>query len=418
MWPLSEQVAKFPRRARLHRGIVRIVTGCKACVVFDKSLTNYDFGHDHPMNPLRVDFTMSLANQLGVVGESGLMTVAAPNASDDDLLTVHTPEMIDAVRRTSMDPNLRLTEFGLGTDDNPTFGGMHFASRHVVGASIEAARQVWTGQVDHAANIAGGLHHSMPNSASGFCVYNDIAVAIKWLLANGAQRIAYVDLDVHHGDGVERIFYNDPRVLTISLHETGQMLFPGTGFPHDHGGPDAPGSAVNVALPPGTADTGWLRAFHAIVPPLLREFKPDVIVSQQGCDSHAKDPLAHLMVSVDGQRAAYLAMHDLAHEVSNGKWVALGGGGYAIVEVVPRAWTHLLAAVAGVPLDAETETPSAWREEVFDRVRVMGPMQMTDGRAPSWRDWAEGYNPDTWLDRAVNATREEVFPFHGLDPAP
>ena len=234
---------------------------------------------------------------------------------------------------------------------------MHEASRHVVGASIEAARQVWTGAVDHAANIAGGLHHAMPDRASGFCVYNDVAVAIRWLLDNGAERVAYVDVDVHHGDGVEAIFYDDPRVLTISLHETGQMLFPGTGFPADTGGPDALGSAVNVALPPGTADAGWLRAFHAVVPALVREFAPDVLVTQQGCDSHRDDPLAHLALSVDGQRASYLALHDLAHEAADGRWVAFGGGGYAVVEVVPRAWTHLLSVVSGRPLGVDLATP-------------------------------------------------------------
>ena len=149
--------------------------------------------------------------------------------------------------------------------------------------------------------------------------------------------------------GCSTIFYDDPRVLTISLHETGQMLFPGTGFPAESGGPDAPGTAVNVALPPGTADAGWLRAFHAVVPPLVRAFAPEVLVTQHGCDSHREDPLAHLMLTVDGQRASYLALHDLAHEVCGGRWVATGGGGYALAEVVPRAWSHLLAVVGGLP---------------------------------------------------------------------
>ncbi len=171
------------------------------------------------------------------------------------------------------------------------------------------------------------------------------------------KKVAYVDVDVHHGDGVEQIFYDDPRVLTISLHETGQMLFPGTGFPADSGGPDAVGSAANVALPPGTSDAGWLRAFHAVVPPLLREFAPDVLVTQQGCDSHRDDPLAHLALSVDGQRASYLALHDLAHEVADGRWVAFGGGGYAVVDVVPRAWTHLLSVVSGHPLEPRPGHP-------------------------------------------------------------
>ncbi len=387
---------------------------CRACVVYDESLTSYNFGSTHPMNPVRVDLTISLAEQLGVLKQ--LPSVPAPDATEDDLVTVHDPAMIEAVMASSRDPSKFDFTHGLGSDDNPTFPDMHEAARHVVGASIEAARQVWTGAVDHAANISGGLHHAMPDKASGFCVYNDIAVAIRWLLANGAQKVAYVDVDAHHGDGVEHIFYDDPRVLTISLHETGQMLFPGTGFPSDLGGPDALGSAVNVALPPGTADAGWLRAFHAVVPPLLREFAPDVLVTQQGCDSHRDDPLAHLALSVDGQRASYVALHELAHEVAGGRWVAFGGGGYAVVDVVPRAWTHLLAVVSGVPLSPEIETPPHWREEILQRLGVPAPSVMTDGRDPAYRDFTQGYDPDTWLDRAIQATREASFPYNGLDP--
>ena len=387
---------------------------CRAALVYDESLTDYDFGPTHPMNPVRVDLTVRLADRLGVLGR--LTRVAAPDATEDDLLSVHEPALIEAVMRASVDPSRSDPAFGLGSDDNPTFLHMHEATRHVVGASLEAARQVWTGQVDHAVNVAGGLHHAMPDRVSGFCVYNDVAIAIRWLLDHGARKVAYVDVDAHHGDGVEQVFYDDPRVLTISLHETGQMLFPGTGFPHEHGGPDARGSAVNVALPPGTSDAGWLRAFHAVVPPLLREFGANVLVTQQGCDSHRDDPLAHLALSVDGQRASYLALHDLAHETAGGRWVAFGGGGYAVVDVVPRAWTHLLAAVSGRPLDVEVSTPEEWREEVRERLGVRPPSRMTDGRDPAYRDWAGGFDPDTWLDRAIQSTRDATFPESGLDP--
>ncbi|HET8560175.1 MAG TPA: acetoin utilization protein AcuC [Marmoricola sp.] len=387
----------------------------RCCVVYDASLTSYDFGPSHPMSPMRVDLTMALATQLGVL-DGALESVPAPDATDDDLLTVHDAALVEAVMRASEDPSRADPLRGLGTDDDPAFRGMHRAARHVVGASLEAARLVWEGGAVHAANIAGGLHHAMPDRASGFCVYNDVAIAIRWLLDHGARKIAYVDVDVHHGDGVEHIFYNDPRVLTVSLHETGQMLFPGTGFPADRGGPDAEGSAANVALPPGTADAGWLRAFHAVVPPLLREFEPDVLVTQQGCDSHRDDPLAHLALSVDGQRESYLALHDLAHELCGGRWVAFGGGGYSIVNVVPRAWTHLLAIVGGAPLAPEVETPESWREALSERLGVRPPMRMTDGRHPAWRDWSEGYDPETWLDRAIQATRESVFPANGIDP--
>jgi acetoin utilization protein AcuC len=394
-------------------------SGCgPSCVVFDDSLTDYDFGPTHPMNPVRVDLTMQLARSLGVVGDDALAAVPAPDATDDDLLVVHDASLIEAVRRSSEHPDWSDPAHGLGTDDNPTFPNMHRAARHVVGASLEAARRVWEGRAVHAVNVAGGLHHAMPGQASGFCVYNDVAIAIRWLLDQGAKKGAYVDVDVHHGDGVQSIFYDDPRVLTISLHETGQLLFPGTGFPAETGGPDAIGSSVNVALPPGTADAGWLRAFHAVVPPLVRAFAPDVLVTQQGCDSHRDDPLAHLMLTVDGHRASYLALHDLAHEVCDGRWVAMGGGGYAVVDVVPRSWTHLLSVVGGVPLDPTTETPQDWRGHVQATFGRRAPGRMTDGREPAYRDWAEGYDPSTWLDRAVHETRVAVFPEHGLDPLP
>jgi acetoin utilization protein AcuC len=388
-----------------------------SCVVFDPSLTGYDFGPEHPMAPVRVDLTLALTRALGVLDvPGGLRAVPAPDASDDDLLLVHTPALVEAVRRVSADPTRPEPQFGLGTDDNPAFAGMHEAARHIVGASIEAARRVWTGEAVHAANVAGGLHHAMPALTSGFCVYNDVATAIRWLLDHGARRVAYVDVDVHHGDGVQRIFWDDPRVLTVSLHETGQMLFPGTGFPSETGGPGAVGTAVNVALPPGTGDAGWLRAFHAVVPPLVRAFAPDVLVTQHGCDSHRQDPLAHLMLTVDGQRASYLALHDLAHEVCEGRWVVTGGGGYEVVDVVPRAWSHLLAVVGGSPLDPGLETPAEWRAEVSERLRRVAPELMTDGGEPEFRPFEDGVDPSSWLDREVSLTRSAVFPEHGLDP--
>jgi acetoin utilization protein AcuC len=386
------------------------------CLVFGADFLSYDFGPSHPMSPVRVDLTLRLARELGVVGDGcPLPIVDPPTATDDELRMLHTTDYIAAVRaiRSAADIDL---EHGLGTSDNPTFTGMHDVSAHIVGASLEAARQVWTGQRLHAVNISGGLHHAMASSASGFCVYNDVALAIAELLRQGANRIAYVDIDVHHGDGVQAGFYEDPRVLTISLHETPQTLFPGTGAVYETGGPGAEGSAINVPLPPGTADAGWLRAFHAIVPDAVRAFAPDVLVTQHGCDSHEQDPLAHLMLSVDGQRAAHVALHDLAHEVCAGRWVATGGGGYAVVDVVPRSWTHLLGIVGGAPVDPDTLVPAAWRSHVSQRYGVGGPQRMTDGRPATYADWSDGYNPDAWLDRTVQQVREASFPFLGLDP--
>jgi acetoin utilization protein AcuC len=387
----------------------------EALLVFDEGLTAYDFGRGHPMSPIRVELTIKLAREFGVLDH--LKVVPAPTADDALLETVHTAEYVAAVKRAGECPDEADPEHGLGTTDTYCFPHMHEVSARIAGASVEAARAVWEGDVLHAANIAGGLHHAMPNQASGFCVYNDPAIAIQWLLDHGAERVAYVDVDVHHGDGVQAVFYNDPRVLTVSLHESPTTLFPGTGSAGETGGPDADGTAVNIALPPGTGDAGWLRAFHAVVPDVVKAFRPQVLVTQHGCDSHVEDPLAHLTKTIDGQRAAYVALHDLAHELTGGKWIATGGGGYAIVDVVPRAWTHLLAIVAGVPIDPMTPVPDAWREHVQQRFSRIAPLRMTDGRDASYVDWSAGYNPDTWLDRAIHATREASFPLLGLDPS-
>ncbi|MGV9598966.1 acetoin utilization protein AcuC [Streptosporangium sandarakinum] len=381
-------------------------------VVWDDALTSYDFGPGHPLAPVRVELTMALARELGVL-DAVEVTGCAP-ATDDELALVHTRDYIEAVRRVSATGRPDLLH-GLGTEDNPAFTGVHEASALITGASLAAARAVWIGEAEHAVNVAGGLHHAMPSAASGFCVYNDPAVAIAWLLTQGATRVAYVDVDVHHGDGVQAAFYDDPRVLTVSLHESPQTLFPGTGFPGETG---AEGTAVNVALPAGCGDGGWLRAFHAVVPPLLREFAPEILVTQHGCDSHALDPLAHLMLSLDGQRAAYAALHELAHETAGGRWVVTGGGGYELVQVVPRAWTHLISEVAGRPLAPATATPPEWRRMTKERTGQTAPLTLTDGRKPEFADFSAGYDPADPIDRAVMATRKAVFPLHGLDPLP
>jgi acetoin utilization protein AcuC len=388
----------------------------RACVVFDEQLTSYNFGQSHPMAPVRIELTMQLAGELGILEE--LDVVGATPATDEELSRIHTPAYIERVHKLSDHPTHSDPGHGLGTEDNPVFAHMHEASALVAGASVEAARRVWTGQAPRAVNIAGGLHHAMPGNASGFCIYNDVALAIRWLLDNGAQRVAYVDVDAHHGDGVQAMFYDDPRVLTISIHEGPQTLFPGTGFSTETGGEGAEGSSVNMPLPPGTSDAGWLRAFHAVVPPLVREFKPDVLVTQHGCDSHMDDPLTNLMLSVDGQRASYIALRDLAEEVCGGKWVATGGGGYAVMDVVPRAWSHLLAIVAGSPYDPSSLTPQDWRAHIEQLRGLAAPHKMTDGRAVSYRSWDQGYDPASWLDRSILATRVACFPLNGLDPQP
>jgi acetoin utilization protein AcuC len=392
---------------------------CTVHVAWDDRLTGYNFGPSHPLAPVRVELTIALARAFGVLDADGV-TVAAPQpATDAELEFVHEPGYIAAVKQAGGAdpiPASLAARFGLGTMDDPIFPAMHEASALVAGATLAAARAMWTGAAQHGANVAGGLHHAMAGHASGFCVYNDPAIAIAWLLSAGAERIGYVDIDVHHGDGVQAAFYHDPRVLTISLHESPATLFPGTGRPSESGGEDARGSAVNVALPAGTRDAGWLRAFHAVVPPLLRAFGPQVLVTQHGCDTHWMDPLANLELTIDAQRAAHAALHALAHELADGRWLLTGGGGYELVQVVPRTWTHLLAEAAGRPLDPALPTPSDWRDYVARRTGTAAPTSMTEQAPAAYPPYENGHDPDEPVDRAIMATREAIFPLHGLVP--
>ena len=383
----------------------------RAQLMWDQAVTGYDFGRDHPMDPVRLGLTRKLVEAFEL--DRHMDVVAAQPAGDSTLRLVHREDYIAAVKAASADPRAADQSYGLGTLDDPAFAGMHEVSALIAGQSVGAAEAVWRGSALHAVNFAGGLHHAMPAGASGFCIYNDAALAIARLLELGAERVAYVDVDVHHGDGVQAAFWEDPRVLTISLHEHPATLFPQTGWPQETGA--AEGSAVNVALPAGTGDEGWLRAFHAVVPELLADFRPQVLVTQHGADTHFEDPLAHLAVSLDAQRAVQVSCHDLAHEYADGRWLALGGGGYAVVEVVPRSWTHLVAIAAGRPIEPTTPIPESWRQEVYARTRQLGPARMTDGRWPaSWADWEDGYDPADRLDQAVLATRKAVFPLRGL----
>ena len=387
--------------------------GCSAAAVWDEGYLAYDFG-DHPLNPIRLDLTIRLARELGVLDR---LEILAPRAADEaQLLSVHTADYLAAVRTASTDPTF--DGYGLGTDDDPVFPGMYDASALISGGSAIAARHVWEGRSEHAVNIAGGLHHAMRGFASGFCVFNDVVLAIRTLLAAGADKVAYIDIDVHHGDGVQAAFYDDPRVLTISLHQDPRTLLPGTGLPSELGRGAAEGTAVNVALPPGTDDAGWLRAFGAVVPAAVRAFGPDVLVTQCGCDTHHEDPLANLELSVDGQRTAIAALHALAHEAAHGKWVALGGGGYGVIRCVPRTWTHLLAEASGQPVTPDTAVPTGWTDYLRglgirgEPPRTMG--ELPSGHAPAVTPWAPG--GDSWLDRSIGATRRAVFPLLGLDP--
>jgi acetoin utilization protein AcuC len=281
---------------------------------------------------------------------------------------------------------------------------MHETTARVAMASVEAARQVWTGQALRASNISGGLHHAMPAKTSGFCVYNDIAIAIQWLLDQGCERVGYVDVDVHHGDGVQAVFFADPRVLTVSVHQDGATLFPGTGAIDELGSGDARGTKVNLPLPPFTGDDLWLGAFADVVPPLVEAWAPDVLVTQLGCDTHHHDPLAEMHLTTAAYRRTASILHDLAHRAAGGRWVATGGGGYQWARVVPRAWTIYFAEMAGVTVP--DDIPPSWLDEARSLAGYELPPRLSEPPArPSPIEPAE-------ISRIVEGVKAAVWPHH------
>lgn len=385
-----------------------------AVLVRSSAAVTYDLGEGHPMRAIRAELTVRLAAALGVLGRPVWQVRDAQPARDAELTLVHDEAYVAMVRAADRMPPAFLAAYaGLATEDTPVIPGLHDAAAGVVGATLAACQAVWSGEAAHAVNLGGGLHHAMPGHASGFCVYNDAAVGIADLLRAGCARVAYVDLDAHHGDGVEAIFAADPRVLTVSLHQDGRTLFPGTGVSTDVGAPGAEGFTANVPLPPGTSDAPWLRSLSALLP-VLRAFAPEVLVTQCGCDAHLRDPLSDLAVTVEGFTVAYELMHALAHEICAGRWVVLGGGGYDIGSAVPRAWTQLLAVCSGGALPAGTPVPAGWRQESAATTGLAAPPRLGDRTEPLlWQPWDGSHLHDA-ADRAVADTLTHVLPHHGI----
>ena len=368
-------------------------------LVYGDALMKHHLSDEHPLQPIRVKLAVDLIKSTGLIEHSHLVPPRA--ATIDELALVHSREYIDLVRKLS-DPAGRrhvspdeIDAAGFASADNPISDELHEGTSLVVGASMVAAEAIDSGAALHAFSPSGGLHHAHRDRASGFCTYNDAAVACRWFKDRG-HRVAYVDVDVHHGDGVEAIFQSDPDVLTISLHESGRWLFPGTGFPQDSGVGAGKGSAANMPFVPFTWDEPWLMAFDRVVPALLRRFKPTVLVTQDGCDTHHLDPLAHLAATTRIWPHVGRAFHELAHELCEGRWLALGGGGYAIYEVVPRAWTLLFAEMVERPdlaadvNDPTTVVPDAQAQErvwtaLRRDLRVLGEVHGIDFSLPPSR---------------------------------
>jgi acetoin utilization protein AcuC len=365
----------------------------------------YDHGPQHPLRPARVLLTRRLIHEYGIVDGEHVVERPARDATDEELLLVHTEAYLDAVKRAGHGEAGDWWRYGFGPGDNPIFPHMHEAAARVAGASVVAADAVLSGRAEHAFNPAGGLHHAMPERASGFCVYDDPALAIAWMLQRGVHRVAYVDVDVHHGDGPQAVFYRDPRVLTISLHQDGRTLFPGTGFIEDMGAGEAEGTKVNLPLPPLTGDRGWLRALEEIVPPLVGAWQPDVLLTQLGCDTHFTDPLAQFGLTTAAYREAARLLHGLAHEAAHGRWVATGGGGYQWARVVPRAWTIYFAEMAGAKIP--DLLPESWIAAAEAEAGYEVPARLSEPALPDT-------GSDGSVDRIIEQCKATVFARHGI----
>ncbi len=322
-------------------------------MVYGPLSDRYDFGPQHPLTPRR------FGPGIDLLRTTGAMRFLPPQpAEDGQLLHLHEARYIEIVKAFSRD-QARPTAAGIGPGDCPAFPDMHTVSAAVAGGSMTAMDLILSGEEGHVFQPGGGLHHAMAGLASGFCIYNDVALAVA-RARDAGHRVLYVDLDVHHGDGVQALFWDDPEVLTVSLHETGEALFPGTGFESETGGQGAPGTAVNVPLEPFSGDGSWRPAFEMVVPALAEAFQPSVLVSQHGCDSHAYDPLAHLRLTTAAYAEATHALDAIAHAHCQGRWFATGGGGYDAYRVVPRSWA--LVWLAQAHSDVPGGIPATWRE--------------------------------------------------------
>ena len=328
-----------------------VAVGTGAGFVWDPRLASHVYREDHPPKPWRLRGVHETLERLGAFARPGARVLAPREATAAEIERIHDPAYVRAITQASGDPDLDYSEWGLSAwADTPPFEGMHEASLLTTGASLAAMEEVLAGRARVAFNGAGGLHHAMRRRASGFCIYNDPAI-VCGLLADRGMKVAYVDIDAHHGDGVQAAFYETDQVLTISLHETGRTLFPGTGFAHERGTGKGAGYSINVALPPYTDDTAYVSAFEAVVPPLVERFKPDVLVTQQGIDPHFNDPLTHLLLSTHarGRVVGWFASTPYP-------WVAMGGGGYD-VDAVRRTWSMEYLLMLGAPIPAELHDP-------------------------------------------------------------
>lgn len=350
---------------------------CTPSFIFSDAYLTYHFNADHPFNQKRVVLAKELLEAANTLEENDIIEPRL--ATDEELELFHDKAFIQAVKKAGSgqlaeDEGM---EYGLGTEDTPMFANMHEASSYLVGGSLNAVDAVLEGNSTHALNLGGGLHHGFKRKASGFCIYNDAAVAIKYIRQKYNAKVLYVDTDAHHGDGVQWAFYEDPNVCTLSIHETGRYLFPGTGHVNERGIKSGHGYSFNIPIDAFTEDASFLQVYESAFREICAYFKPDVIVTQNGADAHAYDPLTHLCATMSIYEKIPVLAHEMAHQYCGGKWIALGGGGYDIWRVVPRAWAQIWNVMkTGQP--KQGNIPDAWLRKWQPKAPVTLPQTWHD----------------------------------------
>jgi len=374
-------------------------------LLYHPDFLKYDFRSDHALREERVKLARDLIEALGLL--SAAEERQPSPATDHDVLAVHEPTYVKVVKRLSERPGVCEPDFGLQPGDNPPFKGMYEAALLQAGATLLACDLVAQWKATRAYNLGGGFHHAMPGRASGFCILNDIAIGIHRLLEAGIRRVLYVDIDGHHGDGVQAMFYRDPRVLTLSLHEDGRFLFPGTGAVEEIGEGEGRGYAVNVPLPPHTGDASWTKAFDSVVMPLAKAFRPEVLLTQTGADAHTTDPLTHLDLTTESYEHAGGRFDEIARRWCEDRWVAVGGGGYDLT-TVPRVWALMFGAlVRRRPANA---LPEDWLREC----RQLARREPRDGTLRDSLSVPEETHVSRVVDKVIEDVRATIFAIHGI----
>ncbi|WP_409302215.1 acetoin utilization protein AcuC [Peribacillus sp. SCS-155] len=384
-----------------------------AVFVYSDQLLSYKFNDSHPFNQKRLQITLDLLKKHHAIHEEDIIQPRI--ATDEELQLVHDPNFVNAVKMAGQ--GLLSAEkaegFGLGTEDTPIFTNMHEASALLVGGTLEAVDQVMGGHALHAINLGGGLHHGFRGKASGFCIYNDSSVAIKYIQEKYKARVLYVDTDAHHGDGVQWTFYDDPEVCTLSIHETGRYLFPGTGNINERGQGKGYGYSFNIPVDAFTEDESWLHSYTTAFREVIEYFRPDVILTQNGADAHYYDPLTHLSSTMKIYKEIPRLAHEMAHKYCEGRWIAVGGGGYDIWRVVPRAWSFIWMAMTDNP-NISGRLPREW----IDRWQKESPVPLP----AEWDDPEGIYKPiprkGEITEKNENTVDKALFPIRSARPAP